>query len=149
MKRLKKLPPAYFKCSVIGMILLHVVLPGRTIINSPYNYTGIVLILTGLLLNLWSSNAFKKADTTIKPFEESASLITDGVFKYSRNPMYIGMIAALIGLWIVLGSLTPLLVIPVFTMTIAYHFIPAEERNMEMTFGEQYINYTRTVRRWI
>ncbi len=119
------------------------------VIVSPYNYLGILLIVIGLWFNVWSSNFFKKVKTAIKPFEESSYLVTEGLFKYSRHPMYLGMLLALVGLFILLGSITPLFAIPIFMWMITKKFILIEEKALEEKFGKDYLEYKDEVRRWI
>ena len=92
---------------------------------------------------------FRQKNTTIKPFEQSSYLVREGIFNYSRNPIYLGMLVVLIGLWIVLGSLSPGFIIPVFAVLIQEMFIKAEEQMLEAKFGEEYQEYKATVRRWI
>lgn len=143
------LPPSYFNTSVILMIALHFIFPLKSIIPSPYNYFGVSLLLIGFLMNIWASEHFKKVKTTIKPFQESSYLITEGLFKYSRHPMYLGMVIALLGLFILLGSTTPIIIIPTFIWLITNKFILDEEKALEEKFGEQYLAYKKKVRRWI
>jgi protein-S-isoprenylcysteine O-methyltransferase Ste14 len=75
--------------------------------------------------------------------------VLDGPFRFSRNPMYLGMVTLLIGVAIGLGSATPWLVIPAFFFLISKRFIAAEERKMEVEFGAEYLSYRSKVRRWI
>ena len=143
------LPPSYFNTSVILMIALHLIFPLKTIIISPYKYFGLLLLLLGFLMNIWASEYFKKVQTTIKPFQESSHLVTDGLFKYSRHPMYLGMVIALLGLFFLLGSMTPFIIIPVFVYLIKKKFIQVEEKALEEKFGKQYLAYKKKVRCWI
>ena len=143
------LPPTYFLASVALMVVLHFFLPIIESIPRPFNYLGLLPIAAGLVLNIWSSSLFKKSQTTIKPFEQPAKLVADGPFCFSRNPMYLGMVLALLGLFVLLGSLTPLVPIPVFVWIIATRFIPPEEKAMERSFGQDYLGYKNRVRRWI
>jgi protein-S-isoprenylcysteine O-methyltransferase Ste14 len=145
----KRLPPTYFNISALFMIMLHFVIPVKKLVPAPYNLFGIILLLLALLMNIWASNFFKKKYTTIKPFQESDVLVTQGLFRYSRHPMYLGMVIGLVGLFILLGSVTPLLVIPVFVWLITNRFIFLEEKVLEEKFGEDYVNYKNKVRRWI
>ncbi len=131
------------------MIVLHLIFPITRVIDSPYRYLGLIFIIIGLILNIRSSNHFDKVKTTVKPFEESSYLITEGLFKYSRHPMYLGMVLALLGLFILLGSIAPLIAIPIFIWVITKKFLLIEEKALEEKFGEEYIKYKTNVRRWI
>ncbi len=143
------LPPSYFNTSVILMIALHLIFPLKSIITSPYNYFGLLLLLLGFLMNIWASEYFKKVQTAIKPFQKSSYLVTEGLFKYSRHPMYLGMVVALLGLFSFLGSITPIIIIPMFIYSIKKKFIQVEEKTLEEKFGEQYLTYKKKVRCWI
>ena len=96
-----------------------------------------------------ADKAFKEFDTTVKPFEASSHLITDGVFRISRNPMYLGMFLILIGLGLSLGSLLPIIFPFIFARIIKRRFILAEEKMLKEKFGKEWLFYKNEVRRWI
>ena len=98
---------------------------------------------------LWARLLFVQVGTTVKPFQESSELVILGPFHVTRNPMYLSMTVLLLGLAVLLGSLTPFFVIPLFVLIINRRFIPAEESMLERRFGESYRNYQQRVRRWI
>jgi protein-S-isoprenylcysteine O-methyltransferase Ste14 len=148
MKR-QLLPPAWFGLAVAAMVILHLLLPVCRIVSRPWSLLGIAPVLSGIALNLWADRQFKHARTTVKPFEESRCLITTGPFRISRHPMYLGMTALLAGLAVLLGTLTSMIVIPLFVLLMAVRFIPVEERMMEETFGDAYRSYRKRVRSWL
>ena len=80
---------------------------------------------------------------------ESTTLVTEGPYHYSRNPMYAGLALTLAGLALVLGSLSPLIVPPIFVWWITTRFIQKEEAMLEQRFGAQYLDYKQRVRRWL
>ena len=92
---------------------------------------------------------FDRAGTTIKPFETSSALVTRGVFSFSRNPIYVSMMLGLVGFFVVLGSLAPLVVVPAFFLIIRSGFVAVEEAMLEETFGDAYRDYKSRVRRWL
>jgi protein-S-isoprenylcysteine O-methyltransferase Ste14 len=100
-------------------------------------------------LNLLADRALKHSRTTVKPFEESTALITGGVFRISRNPMYLGFALILFGIALLMGSLAPHIVIVAFSVLIDVVFIKVEERMLGERFGEAWLRYKATVRRWI
>lgn len=144
------LPPTYFITSLILILLLHSYLPLTTIVeSSQVKLLGLVLLFTGFGLILWGANTFRFYETPIRPFEPPTYLIQSGLFSYTRNPIYLGMVIVLFGSVIFLGSLSPLAVIPGFVYVMHHRFIKKEERHLEETFGDYYREYKERVRRWI
>jgi len=143
------LPPTYFFASIILMLILHFLAPVAKFIGYPWDLLGIVPLALGIILNLIADAAFKKHGTTVKPFEESSTLVTAGVFRFSRNPMYFGMVLILIGIAVLMGSLTPFLVVVTFGILMDMAFIRTEERMLEEKFGGVWLTYKKQVRRWI
>ncbi len=147
-KRHPILPPFYVFGGLAIMLVVHFFAPGIRIIPMPWGLAGAVLMVAGLALTIISAQTFHRADTPVRPFEESTELVTYGPFRFSRNPMYLGMVVALVGTAILLGTLTPWLVPPVFAAVIHQFFIVPEEKLMERTFGDKYRSYQTRVRRW-
>lgn len=143
------LPPTYWMGAIIAMLALHLVLPAIEIIEFPWNLSGIFLILGGLVLNMLADRAFAMAGTTVKPFQTSTALVTGSVFRISRHPMYLGMVLSLLGLALLLGSLSPFLVVVVFALIMETVFIRVEEKMLRETFGEAYSAYADRVRKWV
>ena len=102
-----------------------------------------------MALNLRADGIFKKAHTTIKPFEVSSVLVKNGVFGRTRNPMYLGMAMIVFGIALAMGSLTPMFVAVALPIVLDRVFIVHEERMLEKTFGEEFRAYRRRVRRWM
>jgi protein-S-isoprenylcysteine O-methyltransferase Ste14 len=142
-------PPLYFFAACAAMVALHVLAPGIRVVSPPVSYAGVALIVAGVLLALVAKRRFDRLGTTVRPFERSAVVVSDGPFGYSRNPMYLGMLLALSGLFVVLGSLSPLAVLPLFYWIIVTRFVRREERHMVEQFGDVYGDYKRRVRRWL
>ncbi len=143
------LPPAYFLMAIVVMVALHFLAPVGRWIDWPWTLIGVAPIVAGLAIAMQGSRQFRQADTTIYPFETSSLLVTDGVFRWSRNPMYLGMMSVLTGIVIGLGSLTPIVVLPLFFGIIRQRFILREERSLAQQFGPTYHEYAQRVRRWI
>lgn len=143
------LPPTYLLAFIVVMIALRFLLPMAMIVPFPWSLFGLVPLAAGILINLIADKAFTKANTTVKPFEESAVLITDGAFRISRHPMYLGFVLILIGIAVIMGTLSPFFAIPVFAALMDIVFIRVEERKLEEAFGRTWLEYKRGVRRWI
>ncbi len=149
MKSLKVLPPTYLLISILAMVALHFLFPVVTLIPLPWRLLGLIPLALGLALNFSADKAFQRTKTTVKPFEESTVLITDGVFRLSRNPMYLGFAFVLVGVALILGSLMPWLIIPLFVSLMDVVFIRVEERMLAARFGQVWLEYKTRVRRWL
>jgi protein-S-isoprenylcysteine O-methyltransferase Ste14 len=143
------LPPTYLLAAIASMTALHVLLPWRRVMPWPWSILGVLPLVAGVALNLLADAAFKKHATTVKPFETSSSLLTSGVFRVCRNPMYLGMVLILTGIAGLEGSVTPWIVVPIFGALIDRVFIRAEERMLAEQFGDAWRVYASEVRRWI
>lgn len=149
MSHSKILPPTYLYAAIGMMVILHLLMPGGRLLSGPLVLLGLIPLVTGVVFNLLADRAFKQQDTTVKPFDEASTLVTTGVFRVSRNPMYLGFVLGLIGIALLLGSAVPWLVIPVFVILINRRFIRTEEAMLEARFGPSFRDYTRRTRRWI
>jgi protein-S-isoprenylcysteine O-methyltransferase Ste14 len=141
-------PPVYLLAALSLMVVLHLALPLATVFRPPWILLGLPPLLLGVIANLWSSRAFDAARTTVKPFEEPTSLLTHGCFRISRHPMYVGMVLLTFGIAVLLGTLTPLLVVALLAWVLS-RFMRFEEEKMVAAFGDEYQEYRRRVRRWI
>jgi len=143
------LPPTYLLVSIAAMVVLHFLLPVTTIIPLPWNVIGIIPLALGIAINIVADSALHQASTTVKPFEESTALVTSGAYRISRHPMYLGFVLILIGVAILLGSLSPCVVILIFAALMDQIFIKVEERMLEARFGGEWQAYKLKIRRWI
>lgn len=139
----------YFIILLVLSVALHFIFPVMTIIYAPYTYLGILLICSGLILDLWSSYLFVKSKTTVSPYGAPLSLVTSGPYRISRNPMYLAMAAMLLGIAILSGSLSPFISPIVFVVLVSTLLIPGEEKKLGQIFGKDYEDYKQKVRRWI
>ncbi len=145
----KILPPFYFLAAVATSAGLHFLAPIALILHAPLKYLGALLITIGLGVVVWAAAAFDSVGTPIKPFEESTQLVTGGMYRLTRNPMYLGMVIVLFGIAILFGTISAFFPIPLFVWLIQTNFIGFEETALERTFGDEYRKYKKTVRRWL
>ena len=106
-------------------------------------------LLAGFIIAIGASRQFSKVGTNIIPLSKSSALVTDGMFQYSRNPMYLGMVLALGGAALLTGGVLNWLVVVGFFYLIRTRFVLHEEPLMTETFGEPYRQYCARVRRWV
>ncbi|MBN1445370.1 MAG: isoprenylcysteine carboxylmethyltransferase family protein [Candidatus Omnitrophica bacterium] len=142
-------PQGWFFIFLISLLGLNFILPFAKVIHSPYNWSGILFIAFGFVINIWADNLFKTFKTPVNPAQEPTYLITGGPFRFSRNPMYLGMAAILLGAAIVSRSLISFIFPAIFVGVMQKIFMPFEESIMESVFGNKYLYYEKKVRRWI
>ncbi len=147
--RLPLYPPVLALLGIAVMAGLSFAVPGMRLIDPPLIHWGWLPIALGAAFALAARQGFRRAGTTIKPYHLSDALVSNGVFGFSRNPMYTGLTAALIGVFVLLGTLAPVIVIPVFRWLIRTRVIAFEEAILEETFGDAYRDYKARVRRWL
>lgn len=131
------------------MLLLHLGVPGTQLVSGTWRLLGLTPVLGGVALAVAGERQFRRAGTAVLPFSEPSAVVTSGPFAFTRNPMYLGMVTCLIGWAILLGSLSPALVIPLFLGLIHFRFVLREERFMAERLGDAYRAYVARVRRWI
>jgi protein-S-isoprenylcysteine O-methyltransferase Ste14 len=105
--------------------------------------------LAWLVLDGWAAMRFKRAGTAVIPFKPSTALVVDGPYRYSRNPIYLGMAALYVGLAVLLGLMWALLLLPLVIVAVDRLIIAREEPYLQRKFGPDYVEYKRSVRRWI
>ena len=145
----KTLPPTYLFGAIILTTALHFLIPGYQLLVFPWRFLGFLPISTGVVLNLMADQTLKKHLTTVKPFEGSNTLITNGVYSLTRNPMYLGMTLIVLGIVLLLGSASPFVVAIAMPILFERVFILHEEKILEDTFGDRFREYRRQVRKWI
>lgn len=149
MKKSKIQPPAFLLAGIIIQVGLHYISPVCHFIKPPYNYAGLLLIIIGLVINLQTDEIFKKINTTVKSGEAPSSFSAEGPFRYSRNPMYLGMVFIMAGIAVILGSVASFAGPLIFFMVMHFYYIPLEEKVLENSLGEKYLEYKGSVRMWI
>ena len=145
----KIIPPVYMLFALLTMVGLHYAIPLARIVESPVSYLGLIPLLIGITIAATAARMFDRVGTPKRPFERSTTLVTFGPYRYTRNPMYVGLTLILIGVWLLLGSATAALPVALFVWIIQQRFIRGEERFLDEIFGEEYRGYKSRVRRWI
>ena len=112
---------------------------------------GLIIIFTGLVIIFIAARQFKAANTTINPIkpENASVLVNNGIFSFSRNPMYLGMLLIIIGFSIIHNFLAIIVIMPIWIIYMTYFQIIPEEEAMEILFEEDFVNYCKKTRRWI
>jgi protein-S-isoprenylcysteine O-methyltransferase Ste14 len=144
------LKPPHIAGLLLGLSAgLHFVLPQAYRRQFACLICGVIAIAIGSGLMVWAWWLFRKSGTPIRPTEQATALVTSGPFRFSRNPMYLGIVVMMLGIAVWVGSL-PMLIAPVgFFAVMSLVFIPYEERRLRETFDDAFLAFTRSVRRWL
>lgn len=110
---------------------------------------GIALFAGGFVFMMWGHNRFTSLGVNVKTVLPASMLVTGGAYRYSRNPMYVGMVALLAGAGAVPGGLWGLLGALVMALYLTLVVVPREESYLRRAFGAEYETYLRAVRRWL
>jgi len=110
---------------------------------------GLVILGCAVSLDLWTFLTFRRHVTTVRPDRPASTLATDGPFRYSRNPIYIGNTALIFGLGLAFGAIWVALTAPFVFLAIDRLAVRGEEKHLEAKFGEPYRDYKARVRRWL
>ena len=145
-----KIPPPVIALFFIALLYLSTYLIPAFRIDYQ-TILAVICLVAGFSSAGIAFSQFKKWDTTIDPRkpENSTELVVGGVFKYSRNPMYVGLTMVLVSASLFLGAWSGLVLIPVFILVINRLQILPEEQAMKKLYGKQYTEYCKNVRRWI
>ena len=145
-----KIPPPIV--AILFAVMIFYFSDSFAYVDLPFKiYFSLFFVLLGFFITFSSARNFKKKETTVNPIkpEEASQLVTDGFFKITRNPMYLGMLLFLLGLSIYNGLIVGLVFLPLFVGYITFFQIIPEESAMIEIFGEDYKTYMKKVRRWI
>ena len=140
-------PPVLAGLLLLGVLLLHL-LGGHHRFVHPHQLLGLLLVAGGVGLSSYAAALFSGHATTKNPHGEPTALVTEAPYTFTRNPMYLGLAAILLGFAMFFGSPTMLIAPVLFFLVIDRRLIPEEEATMERLFGEQYLDYKRRVQRW-
>lgn len=132
-----------FACAML-LPGLSVGFPGRKILATAF-------IAIGLVPGVQAVASFRKRKTTVNPMtpEDASTLVTDGIYRFTRNPMYLGLLCLLIAIALFLGTLSGLIILPAFVWYMTEFQIKPEEDSLRGVFGPAYEDYLTRVRRWI
>ena len=143
---------AVFGIPFVLAIALQLILPvslGDGLFTLVRFLAGSVLVIVGILVVVATRRAFRHYQQPTDPGQPTSKLITGGIFAHSRNPLYLGGVALLIGLMLVLNLIWGLLLLLPALLACHFMLILPEERYLAANFGEEYRMYTATVNRWL
>ena len=111
--------------------------------------SGIVLVLAGFAVANFAIALFGRAGTQRKPWRTTTAIVTGGPYRFTRNPMYVGLTLIYAGLALALDGPLALALLPVVLAIVRIYVIAREERYLAAKFGDAYLDYKRRVRRWL
>ena len=142
-------PPKIAQLFLLVAMILNWLTPMSELIIYSNQLLGLIMGISGFGVMMSGWWLFRKFDTAVCPTARTDHLVTSGVYRYTRNPMYLGVITMLLAVAIYVGTL------PFYLATIAYfvvinnNFCPYEEDKLTRAFGDTYISYKKRVRCWI
>ena len=144
-----------YKPPRIAMVLMTISIglwyfsPPQTLLYIPYKLIAGISIVFGFTVMTWAWLQFRKSDTAVCPTSITSRIVTDGAYKYSQNPMYLGMLFMLTGASFLMGTMPSMFAPMGFFIIIDKVFIPYEEEKLLSDFGDVYFNYQVGTGRWI
>src|SRR4051794_688692 len=142
-------PPLIYLGGLILGFVLEVLLPGVDLPAWLEWGIGALLVVAGLGLLLWFNPLFSRKGTAVEPWKPTTAIVTTGPYRFTRNPAYLGMALTYVGIAALSSAVWVLLPLPVVLAVIDRGVILREERYLERKFGEEYLAYKRSVRRWL
>ncbi len=147
--KLIPLDPSFYNLLIPLSIVAHFIFPIQILVHAPLSYFGVGVIFLGVTINFRAAGQLRKMRTSVEFDEIPTRLVTEGPFRISRNPIYLGGVITLFGSAIFLGSLITFFFPVILFLILDRIYIPHEESQMKELFGADYIEYQHAVRRWL
>jgi protein-S-isoprenylcysteine O-methyltransferase Ste14 len=142
-------PPVVALFYILMAYLLGWLIPLPYIVPALLQNIGFALVIIGFVLGLMAFNEFRKARTTVDPHGSVSQVVTGGIYRFTRNPIYLGFLLMIVGLPLNSGLYWGLLMAPLFVITLNRLVIEREEAYLQNKFKDQFTNYKSRVRRWL
>jgi protein-S-isoprenylcysteine O-methyltransferase Ste14 len=142
-------PPLIYAGPLAVGLLLNLKFPLRFMPRKVAAILGVTLIGASVALVSQAFQRMRRAGTNVNPTEPATVLVTEGPFKFTRNPLYLSLTLFYAGVATLVNALWAMLLLPIVLFVVNREVIEREERYLERKFGEQYMKYKGRVRRWI
>jgi protein-S-isoprenylcysteine O-methyltransferase Ste14 len=143
-------PPLAWGLAVIAGLALDWVAPLRFVPTAlPARWLGAIVFVLALALGVWAIVTITGAGSNVPTNRPTTAIVENGPYRFTRNPIYLGMMLVLIGLAIAFDNLWLLLMLVPFALVIRYGVVAREEAYLERKFGDAYRDYLARVRRWL
>lgn len=145
-------PPMIFVSAFFGAAILQKIVPvGPTdrLLQWLPSLFGLLVCLAGAALAALAVRELWRSDTTVLPTSGASALVTTGVYKYTRNPIYIGELMVLVGVAVAFRWTWLLLILPATVFALQAKGVMAEERHLAVRFSKEWHDYARSTPRWL
>ena len=147
-----KVPPLAVGALLAALMwLVSRLVPGFNFVFRGREFLALTLAIAGTMIIVLGVASFRRANTTINPMkpESSSSLVISGIYKLSRNPMYLGFLLVLVGWAVFLSNALAFVFLPAFVFYMNRFQIEPEEKSLAGKFGQEFLDYKSRVRRWL
>ena len=141
-------PPLLYLVTLGIGLLIHSFFPYQPFPPVPSRIAGALLVIAGAALGTWGNVTMRRAGTNVDPRQPSLAIVSAGPFRFTRNPLYLSLIALYLGITLLLDAAAPLAILPALLLITHFGIIRREERYLEGKFGMAYLDYKRRVRRY-
>lgn len=141
--------PFIYAGFIAAALLLHMLLPLPAPLPRITRGLGLAAVVGGLVLGVLAVMRMRSAHTSVSPHRPTTSLVTDGPFRFTRNPIYVGFFLIFLGFTFLAGTLWGIVLAPLAPITVNYLVIGAEESYLDGKFADHYAEYKSRVRKWL
>ena len=142
-------PPALFAGTLALGLLLHFIFPINFLPRSLSIASGVVLLVGAALMAITAFRAMRRPQTAVNPSQPTTALVSNGAFSFSRNPLYLSLTRLYVGIALLFNVLWALLLLLPLIVVVQNGVIKREEHYLEQKFGDKYLRYKASVRRWV
>ncbi len=142
-------PPALFAGTLALGLSLHFIFPINFLPRSLSIVSGVVLLVGAALIAISAFRAMRRAQTAVNPSQPTTAIVFDGAFGFSRNPLYLSLTMLYVGIGLLFNALWALLLLLPLIVVVQNGVIKREEHYLEQKFGDKYLRYKASVRRWV
>jgi len=142
-------PPLIYAGALAAGLLANRLYPLAFVPRGLWRVLCLPLILGGLLIGFLGFRAMRRAETNVDPRQPATAIVTEGPYRFTRNPLYLSMTLIYAGITALANALPAAVLLPIVLRIMRRGVIELEERYLERKFGDEYLNYKARVRRWV